>query len=597
MLYMPGKSSEPEHALQQWLMMPEIKVKIQYMYGTCIISPRTRRLTSARINITSYHKNIELALDWLVRTKEDLIQLIPTCNELEVHPLIQKIESQLDEAHQRMVSLIDNMSKDLDIAATSFGVDDISTRLGQWRAFQSLRQDCEICKTQSRLSLLDTHFSDANIKSNEFLDVLASRRVCAKHNVFSHRIGELMQDGYATEISKHLRGHGIMDWLLPTGAMFPFFITDTLIDGEMSSFVRSETMVQNLHLRRDILGRTMLHRILDLYKPLFRDVLRSLIEMAGLEGSHALSQQDSLGRTPLCIACQKGNTSAVQQLLGKGADPNIATHAGFLPLHLAAAVGSLETCQMLRNRPGVYVDACGPDGKMARDYALINGHFSAANMTSSYYTSSYYSLQKRTPPTDLDPQMLQGILRWSTDTVRSALAQNADPNALLDPTFTGGRQIETLFTMALDQRLQHYKRTFLLAEIIWHAGGVDLEARTERGETALHIFVRRCDEPAVRWLLEHDADYMARDGKGRTALMIAAKKNCPALVKMLWYFASCELEGSELLDAKDDDGHTAQDYAIWNKSLECSSALSYFQSKSDKLPSEDQPETTISDLD
>ncbi len=49
------------------------------------------------------------------------------------------------------------------------------------------------------------------------------------------------------------------------------------------------------------------------------------------------------GFTPLHLASGSGRTSAVQALLGKGGDPNVASHNGDTPLHLACSGGHTST--------------------------------------------------------------------------------------------------------------------------------------------------------------------------------------------------------------------------------------------------------------
>ena len=74
-----------------------------------------------------------------------------------------------------------------------------------------------------------------------------------------------------------------------------------------------------------------------------RDVLRLLIE----SGS-AVNQQDGQGRTPLFVATEENHPEAISVLLEKGADPNIATATGEVPLHEAARSNANVTDALLQ---------------------------------------------------------------------------------------------------------------------------------------------------------------------------------------------------------------------------------------------------------
>lgn len=53
------------------------------------------------------------------------------------------------------------------------------------------------------------------------------------------------------------------------------------------------------------------------------------------------------GYTPLHVAAGAGRTSAVTDLLGRGADPNLVSHQGDTPLHLACQNGHAGAVSVL----------------------------------------------------------------------------------------------------------------------------------------------------------------------------------------------------------------------------------------------------------
>jgi hypothetical protein len=89
-----------------------------------------------------------------------------------------------------------------------------------------------------------------------------------------------------------------------------------------------------------------------------------------------LNHRDCFGRNLLHIACIKNWYPGVKLLLESGADPSACTTAGSLPLHYAAANGSLALCHLLLERKSDF-DAEQRDnaGLSAADYALSFGHF------------------------------------------------------------------------------------------------------------------------------------------------------------------------------------------------------------------------------
>jgi len=101
-------------------------------------------------------------------------------------------------------------------------------------------------------------------------------------------------------------------------------------------------------------------------------------------------RQDILGRTPLLIACQdtwKGE--AVEILLEEKADPGLATIYGSLPLHYAAAKGSVEICELLLMHKARFdIKAVDSAGKTALDYANEKRHQKVVDLLSAEYAAA-----------------------------------------------------------------------------------------------------------------------------------------------------------------------------------------------------------------
>ncbi|KAL5390288.1 hypothetical protein DPSP01_001860 [Paraphaeosphaeria sporulosa] len=541
----PTDSVESEGDLDQWLRTPEIRNKINEI-----------------VEMILCQKNIELALEWLDRQKKELLKLFPE-DRFEINKVTPpKGKIQLQEAQGHVRSLIENKIEALNSVAKQLGIHGAPARLQLWWAFQIERVDCELCKIMRGNGLDGFGFVDVAGSFLEEDDILrkkllacalASRSLCEEHETeLVASLKQIFLGEEDTSITEQSQDLGFHRWFPPVDKNPVPYMPDTLVEHTLQwQFWASGFEMSDLSGRTDVLGRTTLHRVLDSYEPNTMYFLERALKI-GSDMPSLYNQQDCLGRTPLYIACQKKNTSVVQQLLRKGADASIATHFGLLPAHVAAATGSVGVCQTLRKHKHARIDTSSPAGKKARDYALDNFHFSAANILLDKYNP-----RKRDPPTNIDVALLQGILRGSTNDVDVALANGADANALFDPAISGGRQTETAMTIAL---FQSPERRFEIAALLLDYGEADVDAKIERGETALHIFVKRNDISAVKWLLERNADFMARDAKDRTALMLAVKKDLVILVNLLSRFTR---HSPKLLHAIDGKGHTAMDYARW----------------------------------
>ncbi|KAF1966408.1 ankyrin [Bimuria novae-zelandiae CBS 107.79] len=343
----------------------------------------------------------------------------------------------------------------------------------------------------------------------------------------------------------------------------PYYVPDDLIT--IGTELLIDMISRNLQRKVDILGRTLLHQLLDLDLPHHDEDLEAALEIGMTEQGTGSSynQQDCLGRTPLHIACMKGKTSIVRQLLQLKVDPSLKTLDGLRAIHFAAVRGALEICQLLRSVNDVDFNAPGPGGKTARDYALAKNYFTVANVLSWGHEPD-----RRNLANDLDYPLIRAIMQGSVSAIREILeVGSANPNTLVAPIFSGGRQPESVLILALERDY-----TCHLAQVLLEFG-VDLEAKTREGDTALHVFVKRGNTFVTRWLLGCGVDFIARDTKGRTALTLAAKNKWLSHLDTLLNHAKSNSRCLELLDATDNEGRTAMDYAIWNKYHRCVEVL------------------------
>lgn len=77
-------------------------------------------------------------------------------------------------------------------------------------------------------------------------------------------------------------------------------------------------------------------------EPISLNILKLLIEKGA-----SINKKDSLGDTPLIIACSLGNLESVKILLTNGANPNTANYESKKPLNLAIKSGNEELINLL----------------------------------------------------------------------------------------------------------------------------------------------------------------------------------------------------------------------------------------------------------
>jgi ankyrin repeat protein len=280
-----------------------------------------------------------------------------------------------------------------------------------------------------------------------------------------------------------------------------------------------------------------------------------------LERGVLVDKRDKRGKTALMHAAAQGRLSTLRLLLDRGADPNAADEHRVTPLMAAAraahaadncyrqAIGPPEAVELLLQR-GASVQAQDTDGRTALFYA---GPETAALLLEA--------------GADVDARDHQGATpllseRWFVEVAQVLLDHGADVRArdhreetallyrlryynLNDAPEKSLAHVHELKTLDDEQLDPHGALVLLLRR------GVELNARGERGETALIRAARYgLDEQA--WLLmKYGADLEVRDERGRTALMGAG-----------WAITRLLLDQGADLQARDPEGKTALDLAL-----------------------------------
>jgi len=114
-----------------------------------------------------------------------------------------------------------------------------------------------------------------------------------------------------------------------------------------------------------------------------------------LDVSIVKDEQDILGRTALIIACQEAWPGTVRWLLEEEADPGLTTMYGSLPLHYAAAKGSIDICQLLLSHKTKFdIKAKDCVYKTPLDYARGKGHYEVVKLLSAEYAAADQALEE-----------------------------------------------------------------------------------------------------------------------------------------------------------------------------------------------------------
>ncbi|HEX6996863.1 MAG TPA: ankyrin repeat domain-containing protein [Gammaproteobacteria bacterium] len=242
---------------------------------------------------------------------------------------------------------------------------------------------------------------------------------------------------------------------------------------------------------------------------------RALVE-AGAD----LDSTDPDGATALVIAIINAHYEFADMLLDAGADPNVVDNVGMGPLYAAVdmhrlavghgrpnpvPVGPLDSVDIIRR-----LLELGADPNATLSKPIMQRHHTAGDA----------SLGEGATP------LLRAAKSGDIEVVRLLLAAGADPHhrmpngatALMYAAGLGwrnGSPIAPSFDQGSEE--EAVETLELLLEL-----GLDINARDERGDTALHAAVAgRGSETIVRFLIEAGADTTAVNEKGQTPLALA----------------------------------------------------------------------------
>ena len=278
------------------------------------------------------------------------------------------------------------------------------------------------------------------------------------------------------------------------------------------------------------------------------DIVKLLLARGAKIDSPAFNGDTTIGR-----ACEYGDLGSAQLLLaaGAGADISKPNKFGHTPLMLAAREGRDPLVSLLI---ALHVDV-NFEGKTdsALYFAVGRDHLSTVKLL---LDAGARTTRPAAPPTtDRTSRPLLALAAWRDDlelidvllahgadinsrgddgksvigdalwgskpeTIQHLLDKGVDPNLLDDHGLTG-LMYATNYKFALD----------VLPAFLNHGAKVD--AKDNKGRTALMWAASHGNEQIVRFLLEHGADVNAADANGDTALIYAADRGNTGLVQLL----------------------------------------------------------------
>jgi hypothetical protein len=238
-------------------------------------------------------------------------------------------------------------------------------------------------------------FCDESTRHKEVLEDLQDRRsVCAE---FQMRLARLAK---ALEFVEHLQAHQVKiatesARLKALWSMIMDRFKDTTCEGiymaptnlSVSSFMPDQAAfiwlnsewsgIQDSVERKSALDwLTSMPPWLEWTQPLYRSELVHRLESM-MKYTEDLELKDNFGRTFLHIVCIKDWYAGAETLLKHGANPDTLTIFGSLPLHYAAANGSIAMCELLLEKMKIYnsdVNQLDKAGLSAQDYAIRSGN-------------------------------------------------------------------------------------------------------------------------------------------------------------------------------------------------------------------------------
>jgi ankyrin repeat protein len=239
--------------------------------------------------------------------------------------------------------------------------------------------------------------------------------------------------------------------------------------------------------------------------------------------------RDDRGRIPLIVACRKGHVGVVRVLLQHtGAeDLEDTDKKGRTALYWAATEGHEEVVAILLEN-GAHVNRLGYLRRTPLMSACVRGHVGAVRTLLQHMGgafSSFWSVARGQGLEEAD-----GYGRTALH-----LAAEGDHKGVAALLLSNGAHASSRDFRGFTPLMSACEkgRVSVLQVLIEHTGSQGLEAKDNKGRTALHCAANEGHEETAAFLLDQGADATATNDYGRTPLMLACERRRLGVVRVL----------------------------------------------------------------
>ncbi|POM78898.1 Ankyrin repeat domain containing hypothetical protein 52 [Phytophthora palmivora] len=251
----------------------------------------------------------------------------------------------------------------------------------------------------------------------------------------------------------------------------------------------------------------------------------------------SLEVQNTKGDTALSVAVQCGHLAISRFLLGVGANVDTKDIEGMTPLMIASRNGQLRLVELLIAR-GADLELCCNSGHSALHFAAGNGRLEVVREL----VSAGANLHARDQIRGLTP-LMYAAMYGHADIVKDLLPLSCQRD--VDTIETKCNKKCTALYLAASQR----RKT--VCELLLDVGRAAVDARDWKGYTPLMVAAKRGYVEIVQVLLSRGANIEAVNDDGNRALEIASRNGRTAVVQLL-------LENGAFVDAPNRTrGYTA----------------------------------------